>query len=210
MASMNLLGFSLSPQEQHTTTTHHHQTHWKENNYINQNLQLETSCNSNNNVDNNHHHHHQQPKLKNFLGGRSFADHHHDYGANSSGDYLFQNCSQPKVTAREGEGSAGGSGGSTNSIYHQHVLVKEVAMEVFEIWEKREEGLKIMVGDLATFVIWNPSLMDTTVRVGRIGLKLNPHPTRPAREPYPHPTLSAADRVGNPTRASEIGLGTRG
>ncbi|XLR30417.1 hypothetical protein S83_058317 [Arachis hypogaea] len=26
MASMNLLGFSLSPQEQHTTTTHHHQT----------------------------------------------------------------------------------------------------------------------------------------------------------------------------------------
>ncbi|RYR46629.1 hypothetical protein Ahy_A07g032384 [Arachis hypogaea] len=23
---MNLLGFSLSPQEQHTTTTHHHQT----------------------------------------------------------------------------------------------------------------------------------------------------------------------------------------
>ncbi|XLT06473.1 hypothetical protein HN51_045222 [Arachis hypogaea] len=48
----------------------------KENNYINQNLLLETSCNNNNNVDNNHHHHHQQPKLENFLGGHSFADHH--------------------------------------------------------------------------------------------------------------------------------------
>ncbi|XLR62691.1 hypothetical protein HN51_005994 [Arachis hypogaea] len=173
MASMNLLGFSLSPQEQHTTTTHHHHqtrfglfnptaqddvtaaddgncfdltpsthaattlnlppfpiyqepfnnhhhlsTHqdWKENNYINQNLLLETSCNNNNNVDNNHHHHHQQPKLENFLGGHSFADHHHDYGANSSGDYLFQNCSHPEVTAGGGEGSAGGGGGSTNSI----------------------------------------------------------------------------------------------
>ncbi|XLR50540.1 hypothetical protein S83_001212, partial [Arachis hypogaea] len=67
-----------------------------ENNYINQNLQLETSCNNNNNIDNNHHHHHQQPKLENFLSGHSFADHHHDYGANSSGDYLFQNCSQPE------------------------------------------------------------------------------------------------------------------
>ncbi|RYR09064.1 hypothetical protein Ahy_B05g077108 [Arachis hypogaea] len=182
MASMNLLGFSLSPQEQHTTTTHHHQirfglfnptaqddvttaddgncfdltlfthaattlnlppfpiyqepfnnhhhlsTHqdWKENNYINQNLLLETSCNNNNNVDNNHHHHHQQPKLENFFGGHSFADHHHDYGANSSGDYLFQNCSQLEVTAGGGEGSASGSGGSTNLIHHQHVLVKEV------------------------------------------------------------------------------------
>ncbi|RYQ94689.1 hypothetical protein Ahy_B08g089631 [Arachis hypogaea] len=179
MASMNLLGFSLSPQEQHTTTTHHHQTRFglfnptaqddvtvaddgncfdltpsthaattlnsllfpsiknpstiiitflliKENNYINQNLLLATSCNNNNNVDNNHDHHHQQPKLENFIGGHSFADHHHDYGANSSGDYLFQNCSQPEVTAGGGEGSAGGSGGSTNSIHHQHVLVKEV------------------------------------------------------------------------------------
>ncbi|RYR22283.1 hypothetical protein Ahy_B03g067570 [Arachis hypogaea] len=149
---MNLLDFSLSPQEQHTTTTHHHQTRFglfnstaqddvtllmmeiasisllplmslllstflrfpsiknpstiiitflliKENNYINQNLLLETSCNNNNNVDNNYHHHHQQPKLENFLGGHSFADHHHDYGANSSGDYLFQNCSQLEVIA---------------------------------------------------------------------------------------------------------------
>ncbi|KAL4373217.1 hypothetical protein HN51_007153 [Arachis hypogaea] len=98
----------------------------KEINYINQNLLLKTSCNNNNNVNNNHHHHHQQPKLENFLGGHSFADHHHDYGANSSGDYLFQNCSQPEVTAGGGEGSAGGSGGSTNSIHHQHLLVKEV------------------------------------------------------------------------------------
>ncbi|KAL4307538.1 hypothetical protein AHAS_Ahas16G0288300 [Arachis hypogaea] len=54
----------------------------------------------------------------------------HDYGANSSGDYLFQNCSQPKVTAGGGEGSAGGSGGSTNSIHHQHVLVKEVVLRL--------------------------------------------------------------------------------
>ncbi|XP_015963688.1 uncharacterized protein LOC107487546 [Arachis duranensis] len=83
--------------------------YWKENNYINQNLLLETSCNNINNIDNNYHHHHQQPKLENFLGGHSFADHHHDYGANSSGDYLFQNCSQPEVTAGGGEGSAGGT-----------------------------------------------------------------------------------------------------
>ncbi|XLS70103.1 hypothetical protein HN51_026968 [Arachis hypogaea] len=53
----------------------------KENNYINQNLQLKTSCNNNHNVDNNHHHQHQQPKLENFLDGHSFADHHHDYDA---------------------------------------------------------------------------------------------------------------------------------
>ncbi|RYR05718.1 hypothetical protein Ahy_B06g085549 [Arachis hypogaea] len=163
------LNLSPFPIYQEPFNNHHHlstQQDWKENNYINQNLQLETSCNNNNNVDNNHHHHHQQPKLENFLGGHSFADHHHDYGANSSGDYLFQNCSQSEVTAGGGEGSAGGSGGSTNSIHHQHMLVNEVvklkrikrglkfvergieikAMEVFEIWEGREEGLKIMVG----------------------------------------------------------------
>ncbi|RYQ84263.1 hypothetical protein Ahy_B10g103378 [Arachis hypogaea] len=138
---------------------------WKKNNYINQNLLLETSCNNNNNVDNNHQNHHQQPKLKNFLGGHSFSDHHHDYGANSSGDYLFQNSSQPKVTAGRGEGSASGSSGSTNSIHHQHVLVKEVvklmkrikrglkfverSIEIrryLRFGKKKEEGLKIMVG----------------------------------------------------------------
>ncbi|XLR28565.1 hypothetical protein S83_056465 [Arachis hypogaea] len=79
----------------------------------------------------------------------------HDYGANSSGDYLFQNCSQPKVTAGGGEGSAGGSGGSTNSIHHQHVLVKEVVKLIKRIkrWLKFvERGIEIRVRKM---IIWS-------------------------------------------------------
>ncbi|CAK7325966.1 unnamed protein product [Dovyalis caffra] len=101
----NMKSLGMNPETNYKTTSGHP-------------IFMGTLCNSQN-IDQN-----QEPKLENFLGGHSFGNHEHKYnGCNTiydtTGDYVFQNCSlqlPSEATSNERTSNSGGCDNTNSSI----------------------------------------------------------------------------------------------